>query len=325
MKRSFVIPFMQSKDVLRLQNLLDCLKNLRTDFSDAEIIIAEQYRSTPCLELFLADFDVQYVPFKCDAPFSRSTTLNLGAANASQEFLVLLDADIRFKKEDLACLPDYKEMLIPYSHIRYASRENSDLLRRGLKSYDEALAETHNHFFQNVAGITVMRREFYLEIGGYPYGFYGWGSEDDAFLSVFKRAGGCVTRKADQYMLHVFHEEDVRRHQYRAANADLAKRISQLSDEQFALYTLFRSRLLKMPNLKGYLEECVFGLDHPYYWQRVAEKHAIPDVGLSQAYQMRDNVIELVKQYNLEPEMSDILQVDGEIKLFCEVWSEEDT
>lgn len=140
--------------------------------------------------------------------FSRSGARNVGVQEASRKNILLLDADTVFPfgqlEEGLERLDAGAPWVIPYEWYYNLTEADSDALLATAPSVELVEPTIWEHKLVSWAGMALIRREDFIEIGGYDERFVGWGFEDNAF----KVAADCILgnhERTDGNVQHLFH------------------------------------------------------------------------------------------------------------------------
>ncbi len=140
---SFIIPVrIDNSD--RFSNLEASLKYIRKNFSESEIIIVENAPNSQIADLLHRFHDVKHVFIENNHEFSRSRTINAGAAIAKRKYLIIYDLDV-------------------FIHPQ-AIHKSARILKRG----NTKIILPHNTIFVNVSGETKKRIMDSLEITSIP-------------------------------------------------------------------------------------------------------------------------------------------------------------
>lgn len=145
-------------------------------------------------------------------PFNRSRARNNAVAKSSGSILVFADADTVV--DQIALAEAVREVanrrapwVIPYQWYYNLSQEYTDKLHENEKPHRIAETETdfsYEHRILSWAGILVVPREAYDQVGGYDERFEGWGHEDVAFRIKLDAEYGKHTR-TEGNAYHLWH------------------------------------------------------------------------------------------------------------------------
>lgn len=184
---SFVIPFFKSGRVERAILLDFVYMRIKTLYKDAEIILG------------VSDEEI----------FNKASTVNIGVKNATNDILVILDADIIFDKKliDEALIElETTRYVVPYQNCRHLLQQNtSDILKMNHDAdVSTMFINLPAYVHENAkGGINIIRRADFEYIKGFDENFKGWGNEDEAFYYKASTILGCKHMKNDIY--HLYH------------------------------------------------------------------------------------------------------------------------
>jgi len=182
------------------------------DFLDTYSFITT-YRNRPeCLKGFISNVRRYYplseiiiVEQKNDAIYIQGQLYNLGYSFSNGQFIILMDADIRFRNrlQFSTLMAKYKHPFIAYDRLINCKEDGTLLDVR---------------FGSNKAngGCCIFTRSQFEESSGYSNLLFGWGGDDDV---INKRVNGF--RRMQNTLLHVKH--------------DIAKRDPEIYDENVRL------------------------------------------------------------------------------------------
>jgi predicted glycosyltransferase involved in capsule biosynthesis len=199
----------------RTRNLLAVIKHIRSRY-DISILVLEQDK-LPNKNLIrkLLDLDVNYQFLYNPGLFNRSWGLNCGAKLSLYENLVLADNDSLLNNDDLKkgldCLDNYS-IVKPYN-------KTFDLTEQQTFDYinNSILPNTMTHTQQRMgtvmaSGLIMIRKKFFLQIGGYDERFEGWGGEDNEmtnYLATKINSGKSKYYKFGSNLLHMYHARSI--------------------------------------------------------------------------------------------------------------------
>jgi len=224
MRLSIVIPT-AGNNPFRARNFEQCLKSIKAQtFSDYEIIVVEQSLDGK----FYKGGDDSYRHVKIKDPdirrgFNLSWCRNVGARHATGDKLVLMDADMVFKKEYFSTIDKDPNPFAGGAKCYYWIREEAITSKYIETLSFESVYEssTANHLdpvfkfdtFTNGCGygaVLVFDRSWYWEsFGGYPEDFFKYGWEDKAAIQIIKHSLGIINDadlpKIDYEIVHLSH------------------------------------------------------------------------------------------------------------------------
>lgn len=147
-----------------------------------------------------------------DEPFSRSKARNDAYRKATGRYFLVADADTLFHRSQiehaLDCVKGTRAWMLPYKWYYNLSYEyTTEVLK---SAPDVTIPEPNNpsqweHRIESWAGLLVMPRMAYEEVGGYDERFVGWGYEDNSFQLALDAIWGPFQRMDDGYCLHLWH------------------------------------------------------------------------------------------------------------------------
>lgn len=169
----------------RSSQLAATLASLRAQEGVEFEIIVVELGTSACLKGKLPS-DVRYVFSQTDSaeqPFNKSWGLNIGARIARGTFLAIQDGDYLVPRRYLAkcveMLSDF-DGVRPHRFIAYFDDETS---QRFLHEHSPSTVARVEKVVANNPTPIVVRADAYWLIGGHDESFFGWGGEDDEFLS----------------------------------------------------------------------------------------------------------------------------------------------
>ena len=169
-------------------------------------------------ELGLPSFNIELV--LCDSgdqPFSRGDSRNHGVEHASNELILLGDADtIPFDNwlfDGVRLLQVGAPWVIPYGRSGYYNINKEDsqwVLQQDPKSVEIFPNELgFEHRLLSWAGQILLSKESFMAVGGYDTRFTGWGYEDNAFKDALDVIVGEHERVEDGVTGHIWHPAPV--------------------------------------------------------------------------------------------------------------------
>ncbi len=178
---SVIVPFGGTE---RLPQLLVCLKVLRALQGEPfEIIVVEQSAQltvVPELPVDIQWIHQAFVPHQ--RQFNKSRAMNLGAAHARGNWLLLIDGDLLLPNNALQLfskIPSSIYAIWPARMIFHASQDATrEMYSANIINF---LSSQPTKVIQNNPTPVAISREVYWSIGGHDEGFEGWGGEDVEF------------------------------------------------------------------------------------------------------------------------------------------------
>lgn len=228
---SFVILY-RHKDIQRFNNLKRVIE-WASSFSESEIILVEQDTHSKIKQFPLP---VRHVFTKTKMPFNRSWGFNVGAKHANSDILVLTDCDLIMNPynfiEALRLVSEH-DCVSPYSSvIDLNANESQGKLEEILTIDRPGRGETDHQKINICGGMTIFRKDAYLNIGGYNEDFVGWGGEDDyqaikvkTFLKWHEVPGRCY---------HLFHEREAPDMKWYQRNIQLLNKLREMKPDEIS-------------------------------------------------------------------------------------------
>jgi hypothetical protein len=213
---SVVMAFRERGDG-RLDGLKKCVKCLRDQTINCYIILVEQ-DNAPVHQGELESLVDSYLFTYSSAMFNKSWAFNCGAIIAPDDLILLHDCDLlvpkNYVKESMRIL-GAKDMALPWTKILYLTEESSKRYPDGNHKISHTLTS-----HQAVGGSLLVRKQFYLRIGGMDERFEGWGGEDNAFYAKALKLGR-VSRSnpmTGMVLMHHYHKPAQRAHPHNYVN-----------------------------------------------------------------------------------------------------------
>jgi glycosyltransferase involved in cell wall biosynthesis len=209
--RVSVVMAFRGRDDGRLEGLKKCIRSIREQTINCYIILIEQDKS-PVHQDELEPLVDSYLFTYSSFLFNKSWAFNCGVMIAPDDLVLLHDCDLllpkHYIKESIKIL-DTKDIALPWAKIAYLTEESS-------KQYPDCNPRVSyiltNH--QAVGGSLLVRKKFYLRIGGMDERFKGWGAEDNAFYSKSIKLG--KVNRANPVigitLLHHYHKPALKSH-----------------------------------------------------------------------------------------------------------------
>lgn len=225
----------------RLPQFQTCLAALcgqqRASF---EIIVVEQSCQKEFANLVPSQISYHHLRTESDeVPYNRSWALNYGVRQAQGELIVILDADMLFPERFAANMIDVFsgdiDAVRPVRLLFYLDEQTSSVVQEQRTLANVSCIGT---VVQNTPNPIVIRRDAYLELGGHDESFFGWGGEDNEFISRLRTLrfpqGGFLPA------IHLWHREAPKQNQHRnlmhlkqRLTTPAADRIRQLVKQSF--------------------------------------------------------------------------------------------
>jgi hypothetical protein len=227
--RISVVMAFRGRDEGRLEGLKKCIKGLRAQTIDCYIILIEQDR-TPLHQEELEPLVDSYLFTYSNTLFNKSWAFNCGAIIAPDDLILLHDCDMlaprNYVREAVRVLGT-KDLALPWSKILYLTEESS-------RRYPDGPHKIHSTLtsHQVVGGSLIVRKDFYLRIGGMDERFEGWGGEDNAFYAKVCKLGRIsrVSPVVGLTLMHHYHQGAVKTHPHNHINNHVLWQYYQGSD-----------------------------------------------------------------------------------------------
>jgi len=228
--RISVVMAFRGREDGRLDGLKKCIKCLREQTLDCYIILVEQDK-VPVHQGELEPLVDSYLFIYSSAMFNKSWAFNCGAMIAPDDLILLHDCDLlvpkSYVKESVKVLGT-KDMALPWAKILYLTEESSKKYPDGHPKISSTLTS-----HQAVGGSLLVRKNFYLKIGGMDERFFGWGGEDNAFYAKAAKLGRMtrVSPVVGMTLLHHYHKPAPKSHSNNHINNHLLWQYYQGSDK----------------------------------------------------------------------------------------------
>lgn len=216
-----IVPIRCTNMPLRRRNLEVVLRQLglsafegKPEFS----VWVIEHTHAPELHVWVRDQGWQYIHVYSESLMCKGACLNHGAAYATEDTLLLLDADCWFPPDWLAACVDYIDhqrelgtwpgVLLPYDRFCFLSPEASDKVAAG--AYPTA--KFAHEACPSVGGAIFVDRTLWQRIHGADEGYVGWGAEDRDLAMRLQHAIAQPIPRLAQPLWHLHHEEADRTH-----------------------------------------------------------------------------------------------------------------
>lgn len=148
----------------------------------------------------------------CDSerdPFCHASSFNLGARRVTGDILVLPDADTAVNAPTLHAALDVARDGGWAEAERYcALTEQQSIAAMGCYDLTEPAEPEWLGVAQSWAGFLVIRRDIFLELGGYDERIWGWGPDDTAIAAKLETLLAPCTRVPGT-VFHIWHHRDL--------------------------------------------------------------------------------------------------------------------
>jgi hypothetical protein len=239
---SYVIPY-RADSQARSENLR-CVLGRLSRLPGLEVVLVEQdavsrvdSRSLPsnCVHVFA----------KNAGPFNKAWGVNVGYRKSSGDVIAVGDTDVIVNAQALrTCFDECGRGIAavrPYDRWVDLTPEESRSLIDGdgevsvARSPQSVDREGIGEFISFCSGLFVIRRDAYLQLGGFDESFIGWGGEDDAMTVKLVRFGLATRILEGETALHLWHERSHQSrygHPHYAQNVDLLKHYAACKVEE---------------------------------------------------------------------------------------------
>ena len=188
----------------RVRNLDVLVKYVRKNFSNVEIIVAEQGK----VKSTISGID-KHVFIEGEGIFRKSELLNSAVLESSAEIVILSDNDIildvRAYDEMLEKLKEF-QAVNPYTVVLDLPIDTTNKFVETLGDIDPRNG-TPRPSIVFAGGVIGIRRKDFCRIGGFDECFVGWGGEDDALTHKINLLCSHITLKYTAY--HLWHDRNV--------------------------------------------------------------------------------------------------------------------
>lgn len=210
MKLSVIVPWFDSGDPFRRRSMHWLMRRYRALLPEVEFTWGA------------ADTSVE---------FNRSATRNFLVENSSGDVLFITDADTIFHVDQVRAayklIEEGVPWVIPYALGKYYNLTQETTAR--ILANDPYLVVpeplTWIHKLDSWAGLLMVTRSAFNQVGGYDPRFRGWGYEDNAFRAALDIHVG-PHQRTEHYALHLWHpttEAENFGQPYIGANRDLCR------------------------------------------------------------------------------------------------------
>lgn len=147
--------------------------------------------------------------------FNRGASLNLAAATAQGDVLLIVDADTFFHRNQIldavAWAQERETWVLPYDVYMNLDEVTTEqlLVSNPTVTVDPAKVGADFRLRDSVSGLIVIERKGFNEIGGFDEQFRGWGYEDRAFECAANTLLNPCLRMED-YCYHLAHPPTLR-------------------------------------------------------------------------------------------------------------------
>ena len=204
-KITFIIGYRHSNE--RLQNLRRVLEWL-TPFQGMDIILIEQDKHSKISELNLR---AKHIFIKSENPYNRSWAFNVAAKYATTPILIFGDSDLIMHPNSFIQAVqqiDNFDVVNPYNSVIDLTPQESSMDINSILQINKIGRGEADGDIQKTnlcGGIIIFRKDKFMEIGGFPEDFLGWGGEDDMMTIKVKSFLNYTTIPNKCY--HFYHEK----------------------------------------------------------------------------------------------------------------------
>lgn len=188
----------------RQENLYAILKHYDLTYQDYRIILIEADVEPKFDWNVLSDSKVLHVFVHDAGPFPKATLCNMGVKLSTSTIVIFNDIDCLAQPETVqVCVNELlnnpaHNVICPYTPVVNVSGKMKQIFL-DTPSYPlihevyEAQNETNTDFYilysNNIGGVVVLRRQDFIQVGGWNPRFLGWGGEDNEFFVRATRLG----------------------------------------------------------------------------------------------------------------------------------------
>jgi len=223
---SYVIPF---REIERRDSILTVINNIRAQkFPDIEVVLVEHDSDHQMSPRELAPSKYHFVRSDQKKPFNKSIAFNIGVSNASNETVILHDADILVNKDYTCKISDILEKHESChigAHVYYAD-ENSTTHINTHKKVANVNCTRRVDYFEG--GSLACKTDVYWNIGAFNEDFWGYGVEDCEFYYRLKNLTKMFCERTENF-LHLLHGRTTGWHEFHEINKRIDKGLLNLS------------------------------------------------------------------------------------------------
>jgi predicted glycosyltransferase involved in capsule biosynthesis len=148
-----------------------------------------------------------------EKPFNRGASRNEAVKQAKSKYIVLADADVvpvdyEYLHVAIDMLESGVNWVLPYDYYYNLNQQTTDLVLNESPNsiIDDDPTKDMCEFWriQSWAGLIVMRKQDFIQTGGYDPRFKGWGYEDNAFAIKNDALIGAYSR-IEYPCIHLWH------------------------------------------------------------------------------------------------------------------------
>jgi len=214
-----IVPFYAS-DKHRTDNLLCVLKHYAS-LTDVEILLVEQGTqpiALPALPRCVKRMFLINPEASQPGGFNKSWGSNVAVRQTSRAILILMDADMLVdlnaliqaikltRTRTVATNPfeRWHDLELPATQ---AIRQQDNTSSIDFKAVQGSAKRREREELNFCGGAFLVRRETYLQLGGYDERYVGWGGEDNCMDVKLKRSGHPLGQVKDSTAIHLWHPQ----------------------------------------------------------------------------------------------------------------------
>lgn len=219
-----IIPFrFTSKD--RLDNLNCVLFYFSKYFPDIKITICEQDVNN---KIKLDNVMFLYN----DKPFNKGWGINCSSKVSKKDYLLFWDADMiilpEYLEESIKLFDNF-DIIKPYYYDKVYDVTNfSSMMFRNNLEFTYLENSRYRAYCPYTGGIFGIKKQLFLDIGGFFEDFEGWGCEDEAFFYKIKNMKYTQTDNKSYHLYHIRQDFDRANHMLYNKNINVLENIDKV-------------------------------------------------------------------------------------------------
>lgn len=199
----------------RTTNLISVIKYIRSELTIPILVLEQDREPNKHLEKQLLEYDVSYRFLYNPNLFNRSWGYNCGVNIVKQTKIILADNDVILNhnnlKKGLEHLNEY-DIVKPFNKTYDLDQKQTlDYIENNIFPSD--IDQYKQRFYVVTAGgLMMIRKNTFLQIGGYDERFEGWGGEDDEMtirIWNYLNNNHYTYYQFDGNLLHLYHDRTI--------------------------------------------------------------------------------------------------------------------